>query len=211
MTVELATISELNRRAIVGVESTAERDALGIPQVGTRVHNLETGSIERWSGTAWVAIQPTDLTANVVISSQVVTTEVGNVGAGEDNLMSYVMPANTLNANGRGLRITAWGSFGATGNAKILRFYFGATGFQILSASPNNIVWMAQVTIVRQAAALHYMTFFAVFGGGAVVPTMSQIANASDATAPITIKFTGEGVANNDITQRSMLVELLKL
>jgi hypothetical protein len=145
-----------------------------------------------------------------VLSSQTVTTEVGNVGAGEDDLMSYVLPANTLNANGRALRITAFGSFGATANAKILRFYFGPSGAQILSASPNNISWMAQITLIRNTATLHYLTSFAVFGGGAQVPTMSAIGNAADATTPITIKFTGEGVADNDIKQRAMLIELLR-
>ena len=37
-------------------------------------------------------------------------TAVGNVGTGTDNLISYTMPADTLNINGYFVRITAWGT-----------------------------------------------------------------------------------------------------
>jgi hypothetical protein len=47
------------------------------------------------------------------------TTAAATTGTAEETLMSYTMPANTLAVNGRGVRITAWGSTAANVNVSI--------------------------------------------------------------------------------------------
>jgi hypothetical protein len=289
MTTELATLNELKARAIVAVASTAERDAFGIPPLGARVHNLETGYIERFNGTAWVVVPPADLVADIsaleaalaaatyaglltaarlkltdaiakivggatslalrnaaddadnllltdagvatfrglvttpagggaatlraagVVSSQFSAVGVGNVGAGEDDLMSYVLPANTLNVNGRAVRIRAWGKFAANTNSKTLKTYWGSTASTVIATTDNTINgWSVEVIVVRVGANSQSKNVEASFGpalgaGGFVVTS----APSENETAALTIKFTGTGVADADITQWGMTVEVL--
>src|SRR5262245_51785540 len=54
-------------------------------------------------------------------------TTVGNVGAGEDTLHTYTVPASTLAASGDRLKYEAYISFAANGSNKRVRAYFGST------------------------------------------------------------------------------------
>ena len=62
------------------------------------------------------------------------TTAVGNVTTGEDNLITYSLPANTLSVNGMALRIVAWGLTANNANAKTLKVYFGTVVIGTLRA-----------------------------------------------------------------------------
>lgn len=145
------------------------------------------------------------------------TTAVGNVGAGEDNLMTYAVGANTLSANGRGLRIRASGTLANNATAKTLKFHFGATAITLIPAATVNIanhVWHSDVTVIRTAAAVEYMEGYAIAGlgngsGGSLSYQVSTAAPAEDTTAEITLKYTGEGGADNDIVQSMMVVEVI--
>src|SRR3990167_10688001 len=63
------------------------------------------------SGEAFVTYyrEPADTTVQTSRVLHVNTTAVGNVGVGEDTLMTYDLPANTLLVNGDALRVIAFG------------------------------------------------------------------------------------------------------
>lgn len=140
-------------------------------------------------------------------------TNVGNIGTGEDNLMTYTMPANTFVMDGQVLQIRAFGTLAANANSKTLRFYFGAgnTAIPAISVSTRT-AWMCQVDVVRtgvdaQDVNGHFMVTDST-------PTTSehhlfQMSTTADDGAGITIKLTGTATANNDIVQASMVVVLL--
>src|SRR5262245_47114153 len=75
-------------------------------------------------------------------------TGVGNVGAGEDDLMTYTLPANSLFA-GKGVRVLAWGTGANNNNAKTLKFYFGTVAL-VNTALTNNQSdrWFIQAIII---------------------------------------------------------------
>jgi len=55
------------------------------------------------------------------------TTTTGNIGGGEDTLITYTIPASVLASNGDHIEFDTWGSFAANANTKDLKVYFGAT------------------------------------------------------------------------------------
>jgi hypothetical protein len=148
MTVTLATRADLNRFCIPAVANVAERDALGIPQVGARVHRLDTGAIERWTGTVWVVVPVAELVADIAALETGLATAQADVAAlqvgrsrllkadwtqvaapndtNENVLGTYTIPANTLVTNHQTVR--AWFTCRVDGGATGLtwRLYFGS-------------------------------------------------------------------------------------
>lgn len=136
-------------------------------------------------------------------------TVVGNVGAGEDDLMSYTMPANTLVALARGLRIVAWGSIANNANAKQLSMYFGADQpVDVALTTGAAYGWRIETYILRTTAGNFTSSGILWWGAGATI-SVGRVPLAETETAAIIIKCTGEAVADNDITQEGFVVEAI--
>ena len=144
--------------------------------------------------------------------ASVQTTAVGNVGGGEDNLMSYTLPVGKLDLDTKGVRVTAWGSFVNNANAKTLKLYFGSTA--ILSNGLTTNVgdnWKIEASVHRTGAdAQDYVAQITTVTTALAASTVtSQGSLTEDDGATITIKCTGEATSDNDIVQEGMIVEFI--
>jgi hypothetical protein len=151
--------------------------------------------------------------ATLVGVAHVNTTAVGNVGAGEDDLMTYSLPANSLSSNGKGVRVTAWGRTANNANAKTLKIYFGVAIATYLLHTSIVGRWKASVLILRNGSNVQdsvweiYETNFAT---DLLVGTQIDVTSTGQTdTAGITTKLTGQATANDDIVQEGMLIEML--
>ncbi len=139
----------------------------------------------------------------------IITANVGNVGGGTDDLMSYTMPAATLSADGQTIRITVWGTTANNANAKTIVLNFGATLVTInaTTAAPNNQNWRAVFEVVRTGAATQKLS-----GSGTAGAVLEGTYNASPTatlSGAVVIKVTGAATTDNDIVQNGMLIEQL--
>lgn len=139
------------------------------------------------------------------------TTSAATVAdTAETDLWSYTLPANTLNANGQALRIRVFGLTAANGNTKTVKLYFGALAYTVNAATsaPNGVQWFSEAVIIRTGASAQIRNKWGVVGA---VPENTTVSTslASDTTAAITIKITGQnGTASaGDITFSGALVE----
>lgn len=140
------------------------------------------------------------------------TTNVGNVGAGEDDLMTTTLPANILEDVGDLVRIRAWGTAANNANAKTLKLYFGATAIvsQSLTVSQAG-KWSIEALVIRTGSdtqeswALIVESVAAALAAGKHAQEIST-ALVIDEDAAIIVKCTGTGVADNDIVQEGMTV-----
>lgn len=141
------------------------------------------------------------------------TTAVGNVTTGEDTLMTYSLPANALSANGKAVRITAWGTTAANANTKTHKLHFGSTAVATFSNTGSAQNWFFMATVVRTGAAAQEAFVWAGKGtsGNFALGDVERTTPAEDVTAAITIKVTGQSTegATNDVVQRGMIVEIL--
>lgn len=128
-----------------------------------------------------------------------------NVGTGEDDLKSFSLPANTLWLNQQAIEIIAWGNTGNNTNNKQVKLYFGST---VLIATPvagaQARDWELRAVVTRLSATSQQ---------GMARGNFNQATIPSDFTAPaetlsaaVTIKCTGEGTNDADITQRGLIV-----
>jgi hypothetical protein len=135
------------------------------------------------------------------------TTAVGNVGAGEDDLITYTVPANTLSTNGDRVEFKMAGTFAANANNKRVRIKFGATTLLDTAALAfNGVDWSAEGSIVRTGATTQKA--FCVFRAGATLTSTSDYTTPAETlSGTVVLKATGEATSNNDIVEEFHTVE----
>ena len=136
------------------------------------------------------------------------TTAVGNVGTGEDDLITFSVPANTLATNGDRIQFQMSGTFAANANAKQVKIKYGATTLLATGALLfNGADWTATGTIIRTGAATQKAYCNFVSGSTLLSSTADYTTPAETLSGAVTLKATGEATSNNDITQELNIVE----
>lgn len=150
--------------------------------------------------------------ASIVSLANVNTTAVGNVGAGEDDLITYSLPANALSANGKGIVIRVWGTTANNINAKTLKLYFGSAvllSFALVASIAGT--WVIDATVVRSGSntqeAVAHLVSVGVAGVAVTAVTVSSPTQTD--TSAVVVKCTGTATSDNDIIQKGATVFFL--
>lgn len=138
------------------------------------------------------------------------TTHADNVGAAETDLHSFVIPAAHFNVNNRAIRLKTHISFAGNATAKTVRVRFGAAFVAVLNpttGSPNGSSMAIELVIARTGSNAQH-----VYGHVLLAAAVELIAHATatetDANA-LTLKITGQGGANADISAHATTIEFL--
>jgi hypothetical protein len=133
------------------------------------------------------------------------TTDVGNVGIGEDDLMTYTVPAAQLStANDR---IEFEGVYNFTGaNSKTLKLYFGAQLLTQVGAGITTAFITIKGTIFRTGAATQKANITMVSSSATYQYNVDISTPAETLSGTVVLKSTGTGTADNDIVQKSFVV-----
>jgi hypothetical protein len=141
-------------------------------------------------------------------------TPANNSGVGETNLYNPTIDGNTLSANGKALRLRAFGSFAANGNTKTVRVKWGATTILTFAGTPNAQNWEVEATIIRTGAATQVVfarILVAPTAGGAL--TDSRVINGTAAetlSGDVGLQITGQSdTASNDVTFTAGFTEVV--
>lgn len=121
-------------------------------------------------------------------------------GTGEEDLMTYSLPAGTLSADGSYIEVRALFNFVTTGQTITLAF--GGTDVVDFTATGIGNYYI-EGTITRTGAATQ-MAYFKVVGDDNAVYITTPAETLSGA---ITLKGTGDGVGAGDITQYQLNVK----
>ena len=146
------------------------------------------------------------------------TTAVGNVGGGQDDLMTYTLPGNTLVAAGDTLKIRAAFQFATNGNTKTVALLLGSSVLYSLIApisggsAPIGFIILETVLTRKTATAcisvtqINIGTDTVTQGAVAVIETVTETLSGN-----LVLKGLGESAASatNDVRQVFMMVELL--
>lgn len=131
-----------------------------------------------------------------------VYASVGNVGTGEDDLMTYTVPAGTLAQDGDYIDFVM--SFSVAANST-LKVYYGATQLFSFAALSADAVYRVTGQVVRTGATTQRATF--QLNGGSTVNVVGYQTPAETLSGTVVLKATGEGTSNNDIVQTLMTVK----
>lgn len=163
--------------------------------------NLQTLTVGTGGATATLGgVLTTSTTATCTIAD---TTET--------NLWSYSLPGATLDTDGRGLRVTVWGSVATDANAKTIKAYFGATTLQIYTAgTASNQGWKIVGEILRTGATTQIGNFNMNMGSAFLANLNSN--PAETLSGAVLVRVTGtNGIATlNEICVRGAIVETVR-
>lgn len=138
------------------------------------------------------------------------TTPVGNVGSGEDDLISTTLEANSLHKAGQAVRITAWGHTANNSATKTIKLFFGSvaimTNALTVSIAGN---WMIQALVIRKTSTTADAIAGLVGGATSLADCERTALSSLDFTADTTIKCTGTATSNDDLIQDGLIVEAL--
>lgn len=167
------------------------------------------GDVQEMTVGAGLSISGTELAATGTAAVlDVNVTEVGNVGTGEDDLITYSVAGNTLDTNEQYLHFVAAGSFAANGNNKRVRVYLGATLlFDTGAVAFNGADWVIEGWIVREAAAVQKCLVKFNSSSALLAASSDYVGAAEDLTGALTLKLTGEATSNDDIVQETFVCE----
>lgn len=129
----------------------------------------------------------------------------------EETLITYTLPASSLNTNGKAIRLRVAGQCAANTNTKTVRLYFGTTVLisNDITTAPNNQSWEFEATIIRTAATTQKCMSRGTVAN--VNQTSTYTGSGQTLTGNVVIKVTGQnGVATaSDITAQFLHVEFL--
>jgi len=135
------------------------------------------------------------------------TTAVGNVLTGEDDLITFSVPANTMSTNGQSIYFEMSGTYAGNVGTKRVRIKYGATTmFDSTALAINGGKWTCWGRIIRTSAATQ--NFFGEFStnNALLVSQSFEGAAAETLTGAVTLKSTGEATLTNDITHTNNIV-----
>ena len=142
-----------------------------------------------------------------VIPRHVDLVKVGNVGAGEDDLISVSLAADLLSTDSEGIKITAWGVKANNANAKTVKLHFGSGDLGGLALTANELgAWKIEAYIFRTAEDVQKGTL-SIYDGPTDGSLIATIAETEDDGLPIIVKCTGTATADDDIEQEGLIVE----
>lgn len=124
---------------------------------------------------------------------------------------TYTLPANTLSANGKAVRVRAWGQTGATANTKTVKLYLGATVVYTTGAvAANNKDWYLEAVITRTGVGTQTILIIGHFNGALIVASTRATATVDETTA-LALKTTMQNgnATSADITVNGFEVEAL--
>lgn len=152
-------------------------------------------------------------TGTLVGTLNVNVTPVTTTDQSEDNLMTYTLPANTLNADGKAIRIRAQFTSSANANNKTFALYFGATKLVLTTAAnTGSLLCSAEAVVVRTGAATQTSSSTYLVGAASVAAIQSGVNAATPGetlSGTVVIKGTGINAIAGTITQTLMTVEIL--
>lgn len=190
----------------------------GVGMPGSDVLNLITGGVIALQANATQQVKiragsSTGLLAAVGGIMNVNTTAVGNVGTGEDDLMTYSIPASTLGTNGASIRFRASGTIANNVNAKRIRVKYGGTTVLDTGASgipvSAAIQWVLEGEIICTGATTQKCNANLSTNNATLASYVGYSTAAETLSGAVTVKLTGEAVANNDIVQETMTVSFV--
>lgn len=169
-----------------------------------------SGDVQEMTVGAGLSISGTELASTGGASVlDVNLTEVGNVGVGEDNLITYSVAGNTLSVNEEYLHFIASGIFAASINNKRLRAYLGATllfdsGTLAITAATD---WILEGWIVREGQSVQKCSTKLNTSSATLAAYVDYVGATEDLATTLTLKLTGEATADNDIVQETLVVD----
>lgn len=138
------------------------------------------------------------------------TTNVATSGTTNETLATYAIPTDSLNANGKAVRITAWGQGAANANNKVLTLVVDSNVGGITISGSSEIVMLEAVVMRTGASAGDVFLRWTTNGASTDQWYIASITPTWDSASAINVNFNAlTASASGDFTFHGWLIEYL--
>jgi hypothetical protein len=148
--------------------------------------------------------------SNIILGGTLTTdsTSKGNIGTGDDILITYFLERNTLSVDGAYLEITAYGTFAPNANNKEVKLLMGFTELITTGSNPiNDGSWIIKSTILRTSSNTQQI-ITETNSNDSSARNVKYIDGTENLNTTLVIKCTGEGTNTDDIIQKGLIIKL---
>ena len=211
---QLNTLVGINTSTTVQIQIETKANSASLGTIASQDSNSVTISGGTITGTtirdSAITIPTGGGSINVNGMLHVDLDEVGNVGSGEDTLITYEMPSSTLSATNQSIEIAAWGIVAANANNKRIKLKFGATEIiDTTAVAANSGSWYINAKVLRQDDTTQQAITTIISDNSLIVNSASFTTPSEDVDGPIDILCTGEGTNDDDIIQKGLHIKWL--
>jgi hypothetical protein len=161
-----------------------------------------------FDGDLRVNIGDSGVTATCGASLYTDANVAANTNGSENDLMSYSLAPDSLNAEGVYVDIEVWGTFAANANNKRVRVYFGSQViFDTGAVAANAGNWYIYAKIMNSGALQQKAVANIISSNALITPTCAITALTQDETQAVTIKTTAQAVTANDVIQQGFSIK----
>lgn len=147
---------------------------------------------------------------DIVSTLNVNTTSKGNIGTGEDDLISYTIAGNQLSKDGDYLSFDFAGTIANTVSTKRIKVLFGSTTLFDSGASAipisQAIDWTIRGEIIRTSATTYKANTYFNTNNSTFPASSDFVSGTATFSSTLILKGTGEASLDNDIKQESLIV-----
>jgi hypothetical protein len=141
----------------------------------------------------------------------VVSTEVGSSATNTtQTLTSYTLPANTLDAAGRELNITAWGHVAGNAAPKTVALNVGGAAVTTGTQTGSGYAWELTCTTLKTAANAQTNFFSGVASGGIVTQKFQTDTSVDTGTIAISVTCADASAAQSNVFLDGFTVEYFR-
>jgi len=124
-------------------------------------------------------------------------------------LVTYSLPANTLNTDGQSLRLTAWGQNAANGNTKNYFLTFGGDTVASRGTSNSGTGWRLEAVLTRVGANSYDYSGLSIDGTSMTAGVPANASETMTAAIVIAVKALNGSASADDCQFDGILIEFL--
>jgi len=175
---------------------------------GSQLVRIDPAGETTFQNTVFVRQGSSTQTNQLIGTAAVNLTLASTTVTSKQTLASYSLPANSLSARLKGLRITALATTATNAHPKSFGLNFGATMCASQSANVNAGTMRLEVTLFKTGANTQECAGFSTTSTGALNQTHATASEID--TGPITVAVWGETpTMTRDLTFRSLWIEFI--
>ena len=171
----------------------------------TAAQTFDDGSLVAKAGTSTETLKPSGL-----IDSKITTTSTA-ADTTETDGYSFSVPANTLNGNGKALRMKVWGTTANTANNKTVKLYWNGVAVFTSGTTSQNKDWVFEMLVIRDGASTQRIVVDGVYNDAVVVPVTTTGTGTDTGAIVIKSTMTNGTAAAADISTEGATLEFLSL
>ena len=124
-------------------------------------------------------------------------------------LMSYSLPANTLDTNTAGVKVKAFGRFAGNAAPKTMQLNFGGASINAGSVTQSGSTWFMEFEAYRVASNSQRIIFRQNIGGVVVVPKSTTDTSVDTGAITISVQCLDASATQSNVLQDGLVVEFI--